>query len=147
MTYRPFSIQRLTSVDDVLAAQLHPLFDESTAWHPEQGRRFLENPDNLFLLAQWDGTPCGFLTAHRLQRFDRRRAEVLLYEIGVDHQFQRRGIGAALIAELKRWAKEAGADEVWVLTSRDNIAARALYASTGGREDAPGMTMFTYQIE
>lgn len=146
MTDRPFSIQRLTSVDDALAAQLNPLFDEGTAWHPDQGCKFLENPDNLFLVARWDGKPCGFLTAHRLQRFDRRQAEVLLYEIGVDHQFQRRGIGSALIAELKRWTKEVGADEVWVLTSRDNIAAMALYASTGGLEDAPGTTMFTYRI-
>jgi GNAT superfamily N-acetyltransferase len=144
---QPLTIQRLTSVDVALAAQLNPLFDEGTAWDAEQGRRFLQNRDNLFLVARWDGRPCGFLTAHRLQRFDRRRAEVLLYEIGVDERLRRRGVGAALIAAVKRWAREAGADEVWVLTNTGNAAAMALYASTGGEEDVPGTTMFTYRIE
>ena len=107
----------------------------------------MQNLDDLFLVARWDGRPCGFLTAHRLQRFDRRRAEVLLYEIGVDDRFRRRGVGAALIAEVKRWAREVGADEVWVLTNTGNAAAMGLYASTGGEEDVPGTTMFTYRIE
>jgi ribosomal protein S18 acetylase RimI-like enzyme len=144
---RPLAIQRLTSVDNTLAAQLNPLFDEGTEWDAEQGRRFLQNPDNLFLVARWDGFPCGFLTAHRLQRFDRRRAEVLLYEIGVDDRFRRRGAGTALIAEVRRWAKEVGADEVWVLTDAGNAAAMALYTSTGGQADPPGTTMFTYRID
>ena len=147
MSHIPLTIQRLTSVDDTLAAQLNPLFDEGKEWDAEQGRRFLQDVNNLFLLARWDGHPCGFLTAHRLQRFDRRRAEVLLYEIGVDEGFRRRGVGAALIAEVRRWAKEVGADEVWVLTDAGNGAAMALYATTGGQEDVPGTTMFTYRIE
>jgi GNAT superfamily N-acetyltransferase len=141
------TIQRMTSVDDALAPQLNALFDEGKEWDAEQGRRFLQNPDNLFLLARWTGFPCGFLTAHRLQRFDRRQAEVLLYEIGVDEGFLRRGVGTALIAEVRRWAKAVGADEVWVLTDAGNAAAMALYASTGGQEDVPGTTMFTYRIE
>lgn len=140
------SIQRLTDVDDDLAARLNTLFDDGTVWDNAQGRRFLENPDNLFLVASWEGHFCGFLTAHRLQRFDARRAEVLLYEIGVHEDFRQRGVGAALIAAVKRWARDVGADEVWVLTNADNAAAMALYRSTGGEEDVPGTTMFTYPI-
>jgi hypothetical protein len=34
-----------------------------------------------------------------------------------------------------------------VLTERDNTAAMALYAATGGEADPPGTTMFTYPIE
>jgi GNAT superfamily N-acetyltransferase len=139
-------IERLQSVDATLALQLDGLFDEGTVWDVEQGELFLRNPDNLFVLARWAGTVCGFLTAHRLQRFDRRRAEVLLYEIGVDDRYRRRGVGTALIDEVKRWAKEVGADEVWVLTEAGNAAGMALYASTGGEADPPGTTMFTYRI-
>jgi GNAT superfamily N-acetyltransferase len=143
----PLAIQRVTSVDDVLAAQLNALFDDGKAWDPAQGRRFVHNPDALFLVARWDGHPCGFATAHRLPRFDRRRAGVLLYEIGVQARFRRRGVGAALVAGVRRWAEEVGADEVWVLTDAGNAAAMALYAATGGQADAPGTTVFTYRID
>jgi GNAT superfamily N-acetyltransferase len=81
-----------------------------------------------------------------LQRFDRRGAEVLLYEIGVEEPFQRRGVGRALVEEAKRWAAELAADELWVLTEDDNVPARALYAATGGREET-GLTMFVYGLE
>lgn len=140
-------IRRLTDVDAVPAEQLNALFDEGMVWSEEEGRAFLQNRDNLFLVAFWADRACGFATAHRLQRFDRRRAEVLLYEIGVDEQFQRRGAATGLVAGVNRWAREVGADEVWVLTNRANTAAVALYRSTGGQEDEPDIIMFTYHVE
>lgn len=140
-------LRRLTAVDTDLASCLNGLFDEGTEWDHEQGNAFLRHPDNLFLGAFWDDVLCGFLTAHRLQRFDQRRAEVLLYEIGVQEDYRNRGIGKKLIAEAERWAAEVGADELWVLTNRSNLPAMALYRSTGRREDdAPDITMFTYRI-
>jgi ribosomal protein S18 acetylase RimI-like enzyme len=141
------TIERLGEVDTALVPKLNALFDEGTAWDTEQGAEFLKNSDNIFLLARWDGVVCGFLTAHRLQRFDRRRAEVLLYEIGVDERYHRHGVGTALIGEVKRWAAEVGADEVWVLTEANNAAAMGLYAATGGEADPPGTTMFTYRTD
>jgi ribosomal protein S18 acetylase RimI-like enzyme len=140
------TVQRVTSVDPVLIAELDTLFDEGMTWDPEQGERFLIHPDTLLLVARWDGEACGFLSAYRLPRFDRRRAEVLLYEIGVQEPFQRRGAGRALVEEAKRWAAEADADELWVLTEDDNVPARALYTATEGREDLD-VTMFEYALE
>ena len=139
------TVRRETAVDAALAVELDALFDPGVTWDVEQGERFLAHPDTLLLVARWDGTACGFLSAYRLPRFDRRRAEVLLYEIGVDEQFQRRGAGRALIEEAKRWAAEVGAEELWVLTEDDNAPARALYAATGGREES-GFTMFDYRL-
>ncbi len=89
----------------------------------------------------------GFLTAYRLQRLDKRKAEVLLYEIGVHEGFQRQGIGTKLIAAVKEWATQVAADEVWVLTYASNKAAMALYKSASGEEDPPGTRMFTVKIE
>ena len=138
------SVRRETSVDAVLAAELDAMFDAGMAWDIEQGQRFLAHPDTLLLVARCEGEACGFLSAYRLQRFDHRRAEVLLYEIGVQEPFQRRGVGRALVEEVKRWATEVGADELWVLTEEDNAPARALYAATGGREESD-LTMFDYR--
>jgi ribosomal protein S18 acetylase RimI-like enzyme len=140
------TVRRESTVDGVLAAELDALFDEGMSWDAEQGQQFLGHPDTLLLVARWDGKACGFLSAYRLQRFDHRRAEVLLYEIGVEEPFRRRGVGRALVEEAKRWAAELAADELWVLTEDDNTPARALYAAAGGRE-ATGLTMFTYGLE
>ncbi len=139
------TVRRETAVDAALAARLDAMFDEGVAWDAEQGRRFLADPDALLLVARWDGEPCGFLTAYRLQRFDRRRAEAVLYEIGVEEPFQRRGAGRALVEVAKRWATEVGAVDLWVLTEEDNTPARALYAATGGREQL-GVAMFEYDL-
>jgi GNAT superfamily N-acetyltransferase len=102
------SVRREVAVDAALAAQLDAVFDGGGAWNAEQGRRFLADPDALLLVARWDGEECGFLTAYRLQRFDRRRSEVVLFEIGAEEPFRRRGIGRALVEEAKRWAAEVG---------------------------------------
>ena len=140
------TVRRESTVDAVLAAELDALFDADVSWDAEQGPRFLAHPDTLLLVARWDGAVCGFLSAYRLQRFDRRGAEVLLYEIGVEEPFQRRGVGRALVEEAKRWAVEVGADELWVLTEDDNAPARTLYAATGGREET-GLVMFDYGLK
>jgi GNAT superfamily N-acetyltransferase len=140
------TVRRESTVDVVLAAELDALFDEGMSWDAEQGQQFLAHPDTLLLVARWDGKAFGFLSAYRLQRFDHRRAEVLLYEIGVEEPFRRRGVGRALVEEAKRWAAGVGADELWVLTEDDNAPVRALYAATGGREEN-GLTMFTYGLE
>lgn len=86
------------------------------------------------------------MIAYRLQRFDALRAGVLLYGIGVEPAYQRRGIGRALIEACKDWARSVGAHEVWVLTERSNPAAVALYQSTGGVEESPGTLMFVYNL-
>jgi ribosomal protein S18 acetylase RimI-like enzyme len=140
------TVRRETTVDAVLAAALDAIFDEGMCWDAEQGQRFLAHPDTLLLVARWNGEVCGFLSAYRLQRFDRRRAEVLLYEIGIAEPFQRRGAGRALVEEAKRWTAEVSADELWVLTEDNNTPARALYVATGGRMET-GLTMFEYRVE
>ena len=139
------TVERVAAVDAALAAELDPMFDPGVAWDPEQGRRFLALADALLLVARWDGVACGFLTAYRLQRFDHQRAEVQIYEVGVEEPFRRRGIGRALVEHAKRWAAEVGASVVWVLTEEDNAAARALYAAMGGREEG-GFAMFDYDV-
>ena len=129
-----------------LAAMLNPLIDEGTYWDDEQAGLFLSDGGNALFLAEEDGVAIGYATANRLQRFDNRRAEVLLYDIGVEETFHRRGAGRALIAGVLAWAREVGAENVWVLADADDARACAFYAGTGGERFIPNSTMFTYVL-
>ena len=141
-------IRRVAPGDTGMNARLdHLLLDEGMHWDDEQGRRFLADTSNALFLAELDGVAVGFATVHRLQRFDARRAEVLIYDIGVQDEARRRGIGRALIAHIAGWAKEVGADQVWVLADGDDDAAQAFYAATGGERFGPDAAMFTYYLD
>ncbi len=139
-------IRRAQPGDIALAARLEGLIDAGTRWEEEQGQRFLANNDNALFLAELDGGTIGFATAHRLQRLDQRRAEVLLYDIAVEDAHHRQGAGRALMAHVTAWAREVGADELWVLADADDTRACAFYAATGGVQFTPDSTMFTYRL-
>lgn len=138
-------IERVTTLTQPQQAQLNDILDEP--WDATQGQKFLQNPDNTLFLAFAEDTVVGFLTGYRLQRLDKNRAEVLLYEVEVVEAFRQRGIGKRLIAALNAWAAEVGAFQSWVLTYSNNPAAMALYKSMDGEEDPPGTRMFTYYLD
>jgi len=141
-------VELIKKSDNAFIHQLNRLLDEGTEWNSQQGEKFLTDSHNALFVAFLKDQAVGFLTANRLQRFDKRGAEVLLYEIGVHENFRQKGVGKALIKEAKLWAKEVGADEVWVLTNRSNIAAVALYRSMGGKTESQTLdeVMFVFKL-
>jgi ribosomal protein S18 acetylase RimI-like enzyme len=141
-------IELIKKADAAFINQLNGLFDEGTEWDLQQGAKFLKDSNNALFVAFLENQAVGFLTANRIQRFDKRGAEVLLYEIGVREDARQKGIGKALVNEVKLWAKESGADEVWVLTNKSNTAAVALYQSVGGETESetPDEVMFNFKL-
>ena len=102
----------------------------------EATRRFLDEPGHHLLLAHDDdGRPVGFVSGVELAHPD-KGAEMFLYELGVDEPVRRRGIGRALIEALAALARERGCYGMYTLADDENGAARAAYASAGGRETA-----------
>jgi ribosomal protein S18 acetylase RimI-like enzyme len=61
---------------------------------------------------------------------------MFLYEAGVLAQYRRRGLGRALVEELKRLARESDCRKMFVPTQASNEAAMALYRSAGGEGGA-----------
>ena len=138
-----WQIERISTFDSALLARLnHDWPDEP--WVLDQAHAFVANPDNLLLLATTPDLICGIVIAHRLQRLDALRAEVLLYSIDVHEEMQRQGIGRALVEATTAWARDLNADCTWVLTERSNHAAMALYRAAGGTDDIPDVAMFTF---
>lgn len=140
-------IRQITDSSQIEIEKFNPLLDEGDSWDAEQGELFLQDKNNALFIAFLKDQMVGLVTAHRLQRIDKRKAEVLLYEVGVAEYYRQKGIGKTLVLAVIDWAKTVGADEVWVQTNRANVAAVALYKSCGGVEDALDTTMYTIAIK
>jgi ribosomal protein S18 acetylase RimI-like enzyme len=97
--------------------------------------KLLHEPGVIFLVAFDDGEPVGFVLAYELQRRHGFDVTLCVYEIEVDEAYRRRGIGAQLMRELERIARERGVAEGFVLTDADNAAAMRLYGSVGGKRN------------
>ena len=134
-----FEIKKLDSGEIELAKQLILLFgfDDDNRSLPSDVyvAKMLARNDFHVIVALEDQRLIGGLTAYEMTMFKRETTEMFLYEIEVAEPFRRNGIGKALIEFLKQICNEKGIVEMFVGTERDNAAARALYAATGGKAD------------
>jgi len=140
------SIRRLGEGDAAVAEVAVRTFKGPS--HSESLDAFLANPANFLLVAVAENgrEPVGYLLAYRLQRPDRRAAQMFVYEIAVAEGFRRRGLASALLGEIRRLARAEGMFEAFVLTSRGNEAARSLYARTGAVVEDDAALLFVYPI-
>jgi aminoglycoside 3-N-acetyltransferase I len=77
----------------------------------------------------------GGLVAYELDKFERRRRELYLYDLAVSLDYRRQGIAIALIENLRAIAEQRGAWVVFVQADYGDDAAVALYQKLGVRED------------
>lgn len=77
----------------------------------------------------------GGLVAYELDKFEKARREIYIYDLAVAATHRRRGIATALIAELQRLAAERGAWMIYVQADYGDEPAVALYTKLGVRED------------
>jgi aminoglycoside 3-N-acetyltransferase I len=75
------------------------------------------------------------LAAYELQKFERERSEVYIYDLAVAEAHRRRGIATALIEELKAIAAARGVYVIFVQADRGDAPAIAFYSKLGTRED------------
>jgi ribosomal protein S18 acetylase RimI-like enzyme len=121
-------IRRLGPGDDQLVVAAAHLFDGPA--RPEATARFLTDARHHLLLATADGRAVGFVSGVEVTHPD-KGTEMFLYELAVDEAFRRRGIARTLVEALAAAARQAGCYGMWVVTDRDNEAARAAYEGTG----------------
>lgn len=130
-------VRRLEAADADLGETVVRTFKGTAAPEVSAGiRRFLSDPDNVLLVAEAGGQPAGFLVAYVLDRVDRDRPMVCLYEIEVAASRRRQGVGAALVAALKALCRGRAVMKIWVIASRSNTAAMRLYEAAGARPGA-----------
>ncbi|HSU94040.1 MAG TPA: GNAT family N-acetyltransferase [Gemmatimonadaceae bacterium] len=92
---------------------------------PSAARRFLADPAVLFWIARDGAQITGFLYCLVVPLRSSDEQELLLYEIGVQREWRRRGIGRTLLDHMEGWMRTNGVGEVWVFA--DNLAAVNFY--------------------
>lgn len=106
----------------------------------------LGRDDHHLLLARLGSEAVGFALAHELPRLDGASPKLLLYEIGVDPGFRRRGVGRSLVEAVKEVGRRCGARSLFVITEGENEAAVALYRSAGGVRGTENERVFEFTL-
>jgi ribosomal protein S18 acetylase RimI-like enzyme len=121
-------ISRLGPRDVQRLVDASALFDGPSRY--EWAALFLARDGHHLLMASVDGVDAGFVSGVEITHPD-KGTEMLVYELGVDERYRRRGIGRALVDALRELALERGCYGMWVGTDHGNVAALATYRGSG----------------
>jgi aminoglycoside 3-N-acetyltransferase I len=89
----------------------------------------------IALAATADNEVVGGLAAYVLDKFERERREVYLYDLAVSERHRRRGVATALIERLVDVARKRNAYVIFVQADRGDQPAIKLYESLGRKEE------------
>lgn len=97
--------------------------------------KLLAREDFIPLVAVADGKVVGGLAAYVLQKFEKERSEIYIYDLAVLEEYRRQHIATGLINKLREIARERGAWVIYVQADHGDDPAIKLYESLGTRED------------
>jgi len=138
------SIRHLVPGDVVLFRKLNAMFaaafDDADSYAGAiPSDRYLEclldKPSVIALVALDKDDVVAGLVAYVLDKFERERSEIYIYDLAVAQSHRRRGIATALIRELARIARKIRAYVIYVQADRGDEPAVRLYESLGKREE------------
>ena len=140
----PIVVRRLSSADVPSLRELNALFGsafedkETYEGEPPSDAYlagFLGKAHVVALVALVDGAVAGGLVAYELEKFERARREMYIYDLAVDERHRRKGIATTLIQKLGEIAASRGAWVVYVQADYGDAPAIALYEKLGVREE------------
>lgn len=144
MPHPPVDIRRLGPSDVPLVRQLNALFgdafddpDTFAAVPPEDAwlTGLLAKEHVTVLVALSDMQVVGGLVAYELDKLERARRELYIYDLAVAADHRRRGIATALIESLRAIAARRDVWVIYVQADYGDDPAIALYEKLGTRED------------
>lgn len=140
----PITLRRLGPGDISFLCRLNALFGEAfadpetyTGQQPDDA--YLEGllaKEHVFAVVALAGeNVLGGLVAYELDKFERARREVYIYDLAVGVGHRRQGIATALIEHLRGIAAKRGAWVIYVQADYGDYPAIALYEKLGVREE------------
>jgi aminoglycoside 3-N-acetyltransferase I len=107
-------------------------------------KSLLHNQQIIFCVAISGENVVGGLTAHVLPSVYQTANEVYLYDLAVNEEHQRQGVGKNLISFLKNLCVQAGYKEMYVQANAEDNAAIDFYRITGAQPE--NVVHYTYNI-
>ncbi len=144
MCFPDIMLRRLASTDVPLLRKLNALFGDAfeepatyTAEPPSDAymESLLAKEHFIALVALAGEAVLGGLVAYELDKFERARREIYIYDLAVSAEHRRRGIATALVERLREIAARRGVWVVYVQADHGDDPAIALYEKLGNRED------------
>lgn len=139
----PYSYKLLSSSDVVVLRNLLKVFGEAfneiSTYHdaaPSDAylQSLLAKPHFIALVAMHGDQVIGGLAAYELEKFERERREIYIYDLAVAEEHRRKRVATNLIKELQRIAKTRHAYMIFVQADPQDEPAIRLYESFGKRE-------------
>lgn len=133
-------VRRMTMEDGAAVAEMeHQLFPD--AWSEKSILETLEQTNTICLIAQKAGRTAGYLLAYTAAD------EAEIARIAVVKELQRQGAARALLAKLESVCGSEGIKKILLDVRSGNGAARALYTSTGFKEDGIRQRFYENPVE
>lgn len=133
-------VRRMTIEDGAAVAEMeHQLFPD--AWSEKSILETLEQTNTICLIAEKAGRTAGYLLAYTAAD------EAEIARIAVVKELQRQGAARALLAELESVCGSEGIKKILLDVRSGNGAARALYTSTGFKEDGIRQRFYENPVE
>ena len=124
--------------------ELAPLFDAYRRFYEQPGdvalasaylHARMERGESVIFVAEADGQMLGFCQMYPTWCSVAAARTFVLYDLFVDAEVRRGGVGRALMLAAQAFGREAGAVRLDLSTAHTNTRAQALYETLGWRRD------------
>lgn len=138
------TVHRLTPADLPLLRKLNALFGDAFNESETYGadppsdaylEGLLAKEHVIALVALSGGQVVGGLVAYELDKFEKARREIYIYDLAVHEAHRRRGVATDLIEHLRGIAAQRGVWVIYVQADYGDDPAIALYEKLGMREE------------
>ena len=95
-------------------------------------RSLIAKPDFICFFAFIGDEVVGGLTGYEFLMYDQKGSSMYLYDLAVDKNYQRRGIGSNLVGELKDYCRSKDIKDLFVQANVEDQHAIEFYNKIGG---------------
>ncbi|NCN09528.1 MAG: GNAT family N-acetyltransferase [Leptospira sp.] len=107
-------------------------------------QNLLSKEDFIVFVATKDNKVIAGLTAYILPQYYSAKPSVYIYDIAVQTDFQRKGLGSDLLKELNNYCNDKGMKEIFVQADLEDHHAIEFYRANGG--SPMSVVHFTYLL-
>ena len=123
-----FRFERLQE-QDIL--QLRDISDEFSNINSTKVKPFLEEKQNIALVAKLNNKIIGLIYGYSLTDFEGGTSQFYIYSVDIHSKYQDKGYGSRFMRFAIEWAKDNGFRECYVQANEDNTRACRVYEKVG----------------